>query len=70
MITKSILTCPKCGFQKKEEMPTNTCQYRYRCPACGEDIKTIKGECCIYCCYGDYPCPSAQFIGSSCCSPD
>ena len=25
--TTSEITCPKCGHQKKEQMPTNACQY-------------------------------------------
>ena len=70
MILESILTCPNCCFEFKQEMPENTCQYSYRCPSCESVIKTPKGECCVYCSYGDYPCPQAQFVGSSCCSPD
>jgi hypothetical protein len=27
----STLTCPECGHQVKEEMPTNACQYYYGC---------------------------------------
>jgi len=70
MITESILTCPLCGAKSKQQMPENTCQFSYRCEQCKEVIKTPKGGCCVYCSYGDYPCPQAQFIGSSCCSPD
>lgn len=70
MINDSILTCPKCGFKHKEKMQENTCQFSYRCPACEELVKVKQGECCVYCSHGDYPCPRAQVIGSSCCSPD
>ena len=24
--TKSVITCPNCGYQKEEEMPTDACQ--------------------------------------------
>ena len=27
----SIITCPKCGHKKEEEMPTNACQFFYVC---------------------------------------
>jgi len=70
MILESILTCPKCNFKVKVEMPENTCQFSYRCPSCESVIKTQKGGCCVYCSYGDYPCPQAQVIGSSCCGRD
>lgn len=26
---QSVITCPNCGFQKEEEMPTNACYYGY-----------------------------------------
>jgi uncharacterized Zn finger protein len=29
------LTCPECGNQSKELMPTNACQFYYDCPSCG-----------------------------------
>jgi len=70
MISDSLLTCPNCGNKQPEEMPENTCQYSYRCSSCDEVIKTPKGECCVYCVYGDYPCLQAQLVGSACCSPD
>lgn len=70
MISDSILTCPHCDAVEKTEMPENTCQYSYTCQSCNTVIKTRKGECCVYCSYGDYPCPTAQLIGSACCSPD
>jgi hypothetical protein len=70
MIYESVITCPECGFQKKEEMPENTCQYYYRCTNCKTRLKTKEGDCCVYCSYGDYPCPTQQMIGSSCCARD
>jgi len=70
MIIESILTCPNCGNKVKDEMLENTCQFSYQCKSCDTRIKTIKGECCIFCCFGDYPCPQAQISGAACCSPD
>ncbi len=29
IITSSTIICPKCGYRKKEEMPTDACQYFY-----------------------------------------
>ncbi len=70
MIFDAILTCPACGFKTAETMLENTCQYSYHCPQCKALIKTKKGECCVFCCYGDYPCPSTQIAASSCCGRD
>ncbi|HID81058.1 MAG TPA: hypothetical protein EYH06_11395 [Chromatiales bacterium] len=70
MILNSIITCPECGFKKEEEMPENTCQFSYRCTNCKTVIKTKKGDCCVYCSYGDVPCPPVQIAGAACCGRD
>ena len=31
----SVITCPECGHQKTETMPTDSCQYFYDCEAVG-----------------------------------
>src|SRR5664280_686164 len=36
MQLKSTLTCPKCGHQSVETMPTDACQFFYDCKGCGE----------------------------------
>lgn len=59
--TKATITCPKCGFSKEEEMPTDACQYFYRCSGCSETIKPKEGECCVFCSYADSKCPPKQF---------
>ncbi|WP_346856884.1 GDCCVxC domain-containing (seleno)protein [uncultured Draconibacterium sp.] len=56
IITKSIITCPKCGFQKEETMPEDSCQFLYKCEKC----KTVLKDCCVYCTYGSVNCPSKQ----------
>jgi hypothetical protein len=60
MITASIITCPKCGFKATEQMPTDACQYFYHCKGCGERLKPKPGDCCVFCSYGDVPCPPIQ----------
>lgn len=70
MVLDSILTCPECGHKTKEEMLENSCQYSYRCSSCNKLIVAKEGECCIFCSYGDYPCPKAQITASSCCGND
>lgn len=67
IITRSTLTCPVCGFQKTEEMATNSCQYFWQCPDCENIIKPENGDCCVFCSYGDVACPPVQ-DGNSCCS--
>jgi hypothetical protein len=61
----SILTCPECGHVEKEKMPTDACQYFYDCKACHAVLRPLKGDCCVYCSYGDTPCPPIQ-LGDCC----
>ena len=63
---QSIITCPKCGFQKEENMPTNACQYFYECTKCKSILKPNAGDCCVFCSYGNVPCPPVQ-EGNNCC---
>jgi len=56
----SILTCPKCGFVKQEAMPNNACVYFYECSQCHTQLKPKEGDCCVFCSYGDVPCPPKQ----------
>lgn len=56
----SSLTCPECGGVSVETMPTNSCQYFYDCRHCGALLKPLKGDCCVFCSYGDMPCPPIQ----------
>lgn len=62
----STLTCPACGHAKTEEMPLDACLYFYDCEACGTRLKPKAGDCCVFCSYGDVPCPPIQ-AGDSCC---
>jgi hypothetical protein len=56
----STLTCPECGKLSKETMPTDACQYFYDCRHCGAVLKPLAGHCCVFCSYGDVPCPPIQ----------
>jgi hypothetical protein len=62
----STLTCPECGHQAKELMPTNACQFFYDCQDCGALLRPLEGDCCVFCSYGDVKCPPIQ-QGTSCC---
>jgi transcription elongation factor Elf1 len=57
---KSTITCPACGHRAVETMPTDACQYFYRCKGCGARLKPMANDCCVFCSYGDVPCPPVQ----------
>lgn len=59
-ILKSEITCPVCGQNKVEDMPTDVCQFFYECESCKTVLKPLKGDCCVYCSYGTVACPSIQ----------
>lgn len=60
IILQSSLTCPSCGFQKIETMPTDYCQFMYRCEGCGTMLRPKAGDCCVFCSYGSVKCPPKQ----------
>ena len=71
---RSTLTCPLCGHVETETMPTDACQYFYDCKGCHAVLKPEPGDCCVFCSYGDVPCPPVQAARAaggeaSCCSP-
>lgn len=63
----STITCPLCGFKKEETMPTNSCQFFYKCSFCSTVLKPKRGDCCVFCSYGSVPCPPIQ-LGRGCCA--
>ena len=65
-VLTSTLTCPLCGHQAREVMPSDACQYFYDCLGCGKLLKPKPGDCCVFCSYGDTVCPPKQ-SGESCC---
>lgn len=56
----SVVTCPRCGYQREETMPDISCSIFYRCAGCGEFLLSLAGDCCIFCSYGSVPCPAIQ----------
>jgi hypothetical protein len=57
---RSEITCPACGYKSAETMPTGSCQLSYTCKSCKKVMQPKNGDCCVYCSYGDYKCPSKQ----------
>ena len=66
-ILRSVITCPHCGHQAQELMPTNACLFFYDCAACHARLKPALGDCCVFCSYGSVPCPPIQ-TSASCCA--
>lgn len=71
IVLQSTITCPKCGHRSIHTMPTDACQYIHVCTACCITLKPKRGDCCVYCSYGDVPCPPIQEEragqGAACC---
>ncbi len=63
---RSTLTCPKCGIGTTETMDWNSCRYFFTCPSCSVTLTPRPGDCCVFCSYGDVPCPPKQ-TGNVCC---
>lgn len=57
---ESKLTCPHCGHESVEIMPTNACQYFYQCPGCDVVLSPGNDDCCVFCSFGSVPCPPIQ----------
>lgn len=68
LILQSTLTCPHCGHQATETMPTDACQFFYECEHCRAVLRPLAGDCCVFCSYGSAKCPSVQMQqgGSNC----
>lgn len=60
MIEYSTITCPKCGHRSTERMPLDACQFFFVCQNCGERLKPLPGDCCVFCSYGSVPCHPMQ----------
>lgn len=66
-VLTSIITCPHCGHQKQETMPTDACQHFYTCENCKQVLKPKQGDCCVFCSFGSAVCPPVQ-ENKDCCS--
>ncbi|PKO35897.1 MAG: hypothetical protein CVU34_01350 [Betaproteobacteria bacterium HGW-Betaproteobacteria-7] len=66
-ILDSTLTCPICGLSEKLRMPTDACLFFHECSGCKTLLRPKPGDCCVFCSYGDVPCPPIQ-QQSNCCT--
>lgn len=66
IVLQSTITCPRCGALTADTMPTNACVYFWDCPSCAAVLKPLRGDCCVFCSYGDIKCPPIQ-DGQNCC---
>lgn len=41
-------------------MPTDACQFFYECRSCKTLLRPNPGDCCVFCSFGDLPCPPIQ----------
>ena len=57
VILRSELTCPHCGLAREEIMPTDACLFYYECTGCHTLLRPKPGDCCVFCSYGERPCP-------------
>lgn len=60
VVLHSTIQCPHCGFKKEEAMPTDACQWFYKCTNCDRTLTPKEGDCCVFCSYGTVPCPPIQ----------
>ncbi len=67
IILESTITCPECGHQASEIMPTDSCQFFYECTSCHTVLRPNEGDCCVFCSYGNVKCPPIQQGNESCC---
>jgi hypothetical protein len=68
VVLQSTITCPACGHQKQETMPTDACVHFYECESCHTKLRPKPGHCCVFCSYGSVKCPPIQ-SGGGCCAP-
>ena len=59
-VLASRITCPQCGFEKEEIMPTDACLFFYECTNCKVLLRPVRGDCCVFCSYGTEQCPPKQ----------
>ncbi|HET9602775.1 MAG TPA: GDCCVxC domain-containing (seleno)protein [Gemmatimonadales bacterium] len=58
-----VITCPECGARTAEPMPENACLRFFECPVCQVLLRPMAGDCCVFCSYGDAPCPPVAVDG-------
>ncbi|MFH6968871.1 GDCCVxC domain-containing (seleno)protein [Flavobacterium sp. FlaQc-28] len=61
IVTKAILQCPECDSKYTERIPLKGKILSSRCVFCSAVFEITQPEqCCIYCAYGNVPCPEKQ----------
>ncbi|MFM0420311.1 GDCCVxC domain-containing (seleno)protein [Paraburkholderia aromaticivorans] len=68
IVLESVLTCPHCGFTRREAMRTDACQFFYECSHCKALLHASPGDCCVFCSFGSVKCPPMQ-QQRGCCGP-
>jgi hypothetical protein len=63
---QATITCPSCGCQRTETMPTDSCLFFYECAGCKVMLRPKPGDCCVFCSYGSVKCPSKQGEACAC----
>ena len=63
VVTRSFIRCPECGHRREETMPEDACLYFYECTGCGKLLRSLVGDCCVFCSYGSVACPPVQLEG-------
>ena len=56
----STLTCPQCSDRTTRTMPQDACVIVAHCTACDATMRPRLGDCCVFCSYGNVPCPPIQ----------
>ena len=68
VLLRSTLTCPQCGYAEELTMPTDACLFFHECNRCHALLRPTDGDCCVFCSWGDVPCPPVQIGGrGGCC---
>jgi hypothetical protein len=57
---QSVIMCPNCQYQETATMPTDACLVVFPCKGCGAVLRPKPGDCCVFCSYGNVPCPPIQ----------
>jgi hypothetical protein len=47
-------------------MPSDACVVIHDCAGCGARLTPETGDCCVFCSWGDTPCPPVQIEGKCC----
>jgi len=66
VVLQSVLTCPRCGHETTETMPSDSCLFFHECVQCKALIRPKAGDCCVFCSYGSTKCLPVQSQGECC----